>query len=132
MRAWRRPSTWSAPSVTPKAGCRSRTHMRARWSTPASAISTSTWTSAKASPAAGTPCARCGCFAGRTSHEVRAVHAWPWDGKALALSRFASSARHGGEDLYDELGAREHCRRLRRDELVRERYVAYAIQLERP
>src|SRR5437879_1699978 len=42
-----------------------RTHTRANWSTPASALSGSTCTSAKAGPAAGTPCARCGCFAGR-------------------------------------------------------------------
>src|SRR2546430_16001858 len=64
MRGWPRPSTWSAPSVTPEGDCHSRTRTRAKWSTHASAISSSTWTSAKAGPAAGTPCARCVCFAG--------------------------------------------------------------------
>src|SRR6267143_5001006 len=65
MRACPRPSPWSAPSVTLKADCRSRTHTRAKWSTLASAISSSAWTSTKAGRAAGTPCARCGCFAGQ-------------------------------------------------------------------
>ena len=46
-----------------------RTHTRANWSTPASALSGSTCTSAKAGPAAGTPCARCGCFAGRADRD---------------------------------------------------------------
>src|SRR5437899_1675904 len=64
MRAWRRPSSWSAPSATSTAECRSRTHTGARWSTPGCAISSSAWTSAKAGPATGTPCARCACWIG--------------------------------------------------------------------
>ena len=55
-----------------------------------------------------------------------------WDRETLALGQLASSGRDGGEDLYDELRARRECRYLRRDELVLERDVAYAIQIERP
>src|SRR2546426_5447519 len=125
MREWPRPSTWSASSVTPKADCRSRTHTRAKWSTPASAISGSTWTSAKAGPAAGTPCAHCGCFAGQADRALVR-------GLAVGLGDpSARPARDGGEDLHDELRARRECRDLRRDELVLERDVAYVIQIER-
>jgi len=39
--------------------------------------------------------------------------------ETLPLGRLAPSARDSGENLYDELGARGGCRRLRRHELVR-------------
>src|SRR5438132_12935083 len=50
----------------------------------------------------------------------------------LTFRRLAPSARYSGEDLHDELRARGGSRRLRGDELVRFRDVAYAIQIERP
>ena len=54
------------------------------------------------------------------------------DRETLPLRRLAPSARYSGEDLYDEFRARREGGRLRRDQLVRYRDVAYAIEIERP
>src|SRR6266545_1622793 len=87
----------------PKVDGRSRTHTRARWSTPESAISSSTWTSANASPAAGTLCALCECFAGRAIVTVRDV----WNGARSARTACAAVAgrglRRGGNVRQGEL-----------------------------
>src|SRR5207244_6923598 len=91
MRAWPRPSTWSARSVTPKVDCRSRTHTRAKWSTPACAISSSAWTSAKAGPATGTPCARCACWTGTSAAVSHVGTARTRDGLQLRTLRWPAA-----------------------------------------
>src|SRR2546427_238728 len=91
MRAWPRPSTWSARSVTPKVDCRSGTHTRAKWSTPACAISSSAWTSAKAGPATGTPCARCACWTGTSAAVSHVGTARTRDGLQLRTLRWAAA-----------------------------------------